>query len=62
MKLDKFVQAPAEVYLNLQKIGSGRSTWSLHTAKNMSENLHIKGFDLAGRPATRVIEKLSGIL
>lgn len=48
-------------YDAISMIGIGKSTWSIHTAQDSSEKLHLKGFDQAGRLAVRLIEKLSGV-
>jgi len=41
-------------------IAIGRASWSIHTSQDTANNLHIRGFDQAGRLAIRVIDKLSG--
>jgi len=46
----------------ISMVGIGKSTWSIHTEKDTAENLHLNGFEQAGRLAIGVIEKLSGNL
>ena len=49
-------------YDALSIIGIGKYTWSIHSSKDVPENLHPSGFDQAGRLAIGVIEKLSRIM
>jgi Zn-dependent M28 family amino/carboxypeptidase len=46
----------------LSMVGIGKSTWVIHSTNDSLEKLHVNGFDRAGRLATRVIEKITGIL